>query len=172
MVDQAGARLSGRLRPITIVREPPRPILIGMDTHQNARRSLRFGTVVTAVADLIPQRAQDLASKVGASKIYRSDEEMSADPDIDVVCLATPSGDHAAHAVRAMQAGKHVVVEKPMEISLAASSPQPLENDRARVTCPPHTAPRNSSTLSPIPVRNRKSHPPPAPPAPRSDPPR
>jgi predicted dehydrogenase len=69
---------------------------------------------------LIPQRARDLAAKVGATKIHRSDEEMAADPDIDVVCLCTPSGDHARHAIRAMKAGKHVVVEKPMEISLAA----------------------------------------------------
>src|SRR5262249_32288801 len=42
------------------------------------------------------------------------------DPDVDVVCICTPSGDHATHAIRAMEAGKHVVIEKPMEINLPA----------------------------------------------------
>ena len=106
--------------------QTPRPLRFGIvgcggvgPTHAGALMRIEDATIA-AVADLIPQRANDLAAKVCAAKIYRSDEELAADPDIDVVCLATPSGDHAAHAIRAMQAGKHVVVEKPMEISLAA----------------------------------------------------
>ncbi len=39
-------------------------------------------------------------------------------PDLDVVCICTPSGAHMEHAVRAARAGKHVVVEKPLEITL------------------------------------------------------
>ena len=75
---------------------------------------------LTAVADLIPSRAKELAEKIGISKVYHSDVELLADPEIDVVCIATPSGMHAEHAIRAMRAGKHVVVEKPMEITLQA----------------------------------------------------
>lgn len=109
-------------------------------TQNIANRKLRFGLIgcggvgpthagallriddaeIVAVADLIPDRAKDLAAKVGISKVYHSDEEMLADAEIDVVCLATESGKHAEHAVRAMKAGKHVVVEKPMEINLPA----------------------------------------------------
>jgi predicted dehydrogenase len=104
----------------------PRPLRFGIvgcggvgPTHAGALMRID-DAVITAVADLIPQRAHDLAAKVGATRIYHSDEEMAADPDIDVICLCTPSGDHAAHSIRAMRAGKHVVVEKPMEISLDA----------------------------------------------------
>jgi predicted dehydrogenase len=75
---------------------------------------------IVATADVIPQRAQDLAAKLNLSKAYGSDEALIADPDIDAVCICTPSGMHAEHSVRAMRAGKHVAVEKPMEITLEA----------------------------------------------------
>src|SRR5207248_2785947 len=42
------------------------------------------------------------------------------DPDIDVVSICTPSGMHADMAVQALRAGKHVIVEKPMDVSLEA----------------------------------------------------
>lgn len=73
-----------------------------------------------AVADVIEQRATELARKFGVPKVYPSDEALVQDPDVDVVILATPSGMHADAAVRAMRAGKHVIVEKPMDISLEA----------------------------------------------------
>lgn len=88
-------------------------------THAGALLRIEDAELVAA-ADIIRERAEDLARQVGIGKVYGSDEELLADPDIDVVCLATPSGDHATHAIRAMEADKHVVVEKPMEINLEA----------------------------------------------------
>jgi predicted dehydrogenase len=88
-------------------------------THAGALLRMDDAEIVAA-ADVIKQRAEDLAKQVGIPRVYTSDEELIADPDIDVVCIATPSGDHATHAIRAMKAGKHVVVEKPMEITLEA----------------------------------------------------
>ena len=88
-------------------------------THAGALLRIDDAEIVAA-ADLIVDRAKELAGQIGIAKVYRSDVELLADPNIDVVCICTPSGDHAAHAVRAMQAGKHVVVEKPMEITLDA----------------------------------------------------
>jgi predicted dehydrogenase len=46
-------------------------------------------------------------------------EALLARPEIDVVCICTPSGAHRDPAVSAARAGKHVVVEKPLEITLA-----------------------------------------------------
>ena len=43
---------------------------------------------------------------------------MLAHPGLDVVCICTPSGAHMEPAVQAARAGKHVVVEKPLEITL------------------------------------------------------
>ena len=88
-------------------------------THAGALLRIEEAELV-ATADVIKERAQDLAGKLSLTKAYDSDEALLADPDIDVVCICTPSGMHADHAVRAMHAGKHVVVEKPMEITLEA----------------------------------------------------
>lgn len=45
-------------------------------------------------------------------------EDMLARPDIDVVCICTPSGLHASQAITAARAGKHALVEKPMALDL------------------------------------------------------
>ena len=50
---------------------------------------------------------------------YAGYEEMLADPELDAVVICTPSGDHARQILDALQAGKHVVVEKPMCLTLA-----------------------------------------------------
>lgn len=64
--------------------------------------------------------AERIAGMGGAGCRALTDfEEMLADPEIDVVCVCTPSGAHKIPAVSAARAGKHVVVEKPLEITLA-----------------------------------------------------
>ena len=59
-----------------------------------------------------------LAAEKGECRIYDDLDAMLARPDLDVVCVCTPSGAHRDPAVRAAKAGKHVVVEKPLEITL------------------------------------------------------
>jgi phthalate 4,5-cis-dihydrodiol dehydrogenase len=51
-------------------------------------------------------------------KVYREFEDLCADPNVEAVYVATPHQFHAAHAVAALSAGKHVLVEKPMALSL------------------------------------------------------
>lgn len=51
-------------------------------------------------------------------KAYDSLKDMLADPDIDIVNICTPSGAHMEPGVAAAKAGKHVVVEKPLEVTL------------------------------------------------------
>ncbi|WP_298370642.1 Gfo/Idh/MocA family oxidoreductase [uncultured Bradyrhizobium sp.] len=55
----------------------------------------------------------DFARKHGVSNAYRSFAELVADADIDVIDICTPPNLHAAMIVEAMQAGKHVICEKP-----------------------------------------------------------
>ena len=50
---------------------------------------------------------------------YDNIHEMSGNPDIDVVYVVTPNGLHAEHAIKAAEAGKHVICEKPMANSVA-----------------------------------------------------
>jgi UDP-N-acetyl-2-amino-2-deoxyglucuronate dehydrogenase len=54
----------------------------------------------------------------GGCRIFDDIDAMLAHPGLDVVCICTPSGAHMDPAVRAAEAGKHVVVEKPLEITL------------------------------------------------------
>jgi predicted dehydrogenase len=78
------------------------------------------GAEVGAVVDARLDRAQDLAGRHQARALSDISQALSM-PDIDAVAICTPSGDHADLAVAALQAGRHVVVEKPLDVSLAAA---------------------------------------------------
>ncbi|MCI8443211.1 MAG: Gfo/Idh/MocA family oxidoreductase [Provencibacterium sp.] len=69
------------------------------------------------VCDLIPERAQEYQEKYGAEHIYMDLQELLADPQVDIVHICTPSGYHAEHAIACAHAGKHILCEKPLDIS-------------------------------------------------------
>ncbi len=73
---------------------------------------------LVVVADVRESRAAHFAQHYGADLLtdYRA---LLARPDVDVVSICTPSGLHAQMAIDALQAGKHVIVEKPIALSLA-----------------------------------------------------
>ena len=71
---------------------------------------------VTRVFDVNPDRAKAFAEQAGAQPCA-SMEELMASPEVDAVYICTPSGMHADCVVRAANAGKHVVVEKPIGIT-------------------------------------------------------
>ncbi len=73
---------------------------------------------LVAICDSMPQ--QELGIGDSKEQFHNSIEEMlAAHPEIEVVCVCTPNGLHAEHALKALEAGKHVVVEKPMALSKA-----------------------------------------------------
>lgn len=73
---------------------------------------------LVAICDSMPQ--QELGIGDSKEQFHSSMEEMlAAHPEIEVVCVCTPNGLHAEHALKALEAGKHVVVEKPMALSKA-----------------------------------------------------
>jgi predicted dehydrogenase len=77
------------------------------------------GARVVALVDTRLESAQKLAGDVGLKcDIYPEPAPMLARRDVDMVIVATPSGAHMEPAVAAAEAGKHVVVEKPLEITL------------------------------------------------------
>ncbi|WP_425806318.1 Gfo/Idh/MocA family protein [Desulfitobacterium sp. Sab5] len=75
---------------------------------------------LVAVCDIIPEKAQAFADKYGA-KPYTSYEEMLAKEDIEVVTIATSSDLHAPIGIAAAKSGKHVMVEKPMAMTLKSA---------------------------------------------------
>jgi len=75
---------------------------------------------ITAFADCIAEKAESFAAEFGG-KAYGSLEEMLRDPSVQAVSICTPSGMHSEMAVAAANAGKHVLVEKPMDVTLEAA---------------------------------------------------
>jgi UDP-N-acetyl-2-amino-2-deoxyglucuronate dehydrogenase len=75
------------------------------------------GTRVSVVCDLAASAARKLAETCGAA--WETNAERAVErSDVDAVCVCTPSGRHAEVALAAAQAGKHLWIEKPMEITL------------------------------------------------------
>jgi predicted dehydrogenase len=74
---------------------------------------------VVAVASRDAGRARTAAASLGASRAYGSYDALLADPEIDVVVNALHNGIHCEWTVRALQAGKHVLCEKPLACSSA-----------------------------------------------------
>ena len=77
------------------------------------------GSTLLAVARARFELAEDFAREFGASKTYQDWRELVADPDVDAVYVATPVDLHAEQSIAAAEAGKHVVCEKPMALSIA-----------------------------------------------------
>ncbi len=75
------------------------------------------GAHLVACTDFKPELATAFAEKNGC-RAYQTLEEMLADPDIAVVTICSPSGAHRDPAVAAANAGKHLVVEKPLEVTV------------------------------------------------------
>lgn len=73
---------------------------------------------LSALCDIVRAKAEALAETAPAP-IFTDYEAMLRHPDVDAVLVLTPSGLHAQVGIAAAQAGKHVLVEKPMDITLA-----------------------------------------------------
>jgi len=88
--------------------------------HAGALAGLPGVADLVAVVDSDPERAKALASQYGADAGDDLETVLRRD-DVDAVSVCTPSGRHSDVAVAALEAGKHVVVEKPLDVSLAAA---------------------------------------------------
>jgi UDP-N-acetyl-2-amino-2-deoxyglucuronate dehydrogenase len=84
--------------------------------HAKAVADLR-GAQVVACQDAFPSAADKLADELGCTA-YHDLDDLLADPAVDVVTICTPSGLHMEPAVAAAKAGKHIIVEKPLDITL------------------------------------------------------
>ncbi|GIT79584.1 oxidoreductase [Leifsonia sp. LS1] len=77
------------------------------------------GHAVGAVGSRTSESAARFAASHGIPRSHGSYEELVADPEVDVVYIATPHPQHAPNALLALRAGKHVLVEKPFTMDRA-----------------------------------------------------
>lgn len=85
-------------------------------THAKALAQVK-GARLVAVCDREPARAEKLAAEYGARPVQEFSDILSA-KDIDAVSICTPSGMHGDMAIALLEAGKHVLSEKPMDITV------------------------------------------------------
>jgi xylose dehydrogenase (NAD/NADP) len=101
------------------------PLRIGILSTANIARAFVTGVrpsstvTVTAVASRDAARAERFAREVGISRSYGSYEALLADREIDAVYLPLPNSLHAEWSIRAAEAGKHVLCEKPLSATAA-----------------------------------------------------
>lgn len=86
---------------------------------------------VYAIASRSIEKAEAFAKEWNIPKAYGSYEAMVADPDVDLVYIATPHSHHNAHAMLALEHGKHVLVEKAFTAN-AAEAAELLETARTK----------------------------------------
>jgi predicted dehydrogenase len=91
---------------------------IGMEKVIPAMQQGRFCRI-DALASRTAGKAQQAAQNLGIQKAYGSYESLLADPDIDAIYIPLPNHLHVEWSIRALEAGKHVLCEKPIGLSAA-----------------------------------------------------
>jgi UDP-N-acetyl-2-amino-2-deoxyglucuronate dehydrogenase len=84
--------------------------------HAKAIEQIRGAKIVACTDNVLPA-AERFAGTVKC-RVHQSVKDLCADPAVDIVTICTPSGAHRDPAVAAANSGKHVIVEKPLEITL------------------------------------------------------
>ena len=102
------------------------------DTH--ARGALAAGLQIAGVYGDNHDKARQLAERYGAAA-FPSLDALLAHPSLEAVIIGSPSGCHAQQAIAAVRTGRHVLVEKPLDISTARIDRLLEEVTRAGVTC-------------------------------------
>ena len=74
---------------------------------------------LVAVMEITPELAESCRAKWNCKKAYTSAEELLNDPEIDAVYIASPVFLHAQQAMAAADAGKHILIEKPLAMTAA-----------------------------------------------------
>ncbi|MDB6088501.1 MAG: hypothetical protein JWN85_1285 [Gammaproteobacteria bacterium] len=104
---------------------PPSPLRIGILSTANIARAFVSGVrpsstvTVTAVASRDRAKAAAFAREVGIPHSHGSYEALLADSEIDAVYIPLPNSMHAEWSIRAVEAGKHVLCEKPLSATAA-----------------------------------------------------
>ncbi len=84
--------------------------------HAFTRDLFTAGLTVTAVGSRSTASARAFADQFGIRRAHGSYEELAADPDVDIVYIATPHPMHLQNAALAIEHGKHVLIEKPVTL--------------------------------------------------------
>ena len=117
----------------------------------HARGVLAHGDELVAVANHREETARAFAERYGIPRVTTDWEALAVDPEVDAAIVATPNALHAPQSIALLRNGKHVMVEKPMAISVAECD-EMVEASRRRRALPDGRAllaiPRRSDRLA------------------------
>src|SRR5579883_3093210 len=108
------------------------PARIGTKTVIPAMQQGAYCEIV-AIASRQLENAQAAAQELGIPKAYGSYEELLADPEIDAIYNPLPNHLHVPWSIRAAEAGKHVLCEKPIAMSVQETKQLIAARDRTGV---------------------------------------
>jgi D-xylose 1-dehydrogenase (NADP+, D-xylono-1,5-lactone-forming) len=97
------------------------PVRFGFLSTARINRAVLAGARATEVAEVVavgsrdPQRAEAYAAENDIERSYGSYDDLLADPDIEAIYISLPNSLHVGWSVLALEAGKHVLVEKPFD---------------------------------------------------------
>src|SRR5690242_10746217 len=88
----------------------------GRIAQRHAEHIDKVGKLV-ATCDIIPAKAKSLADTYKACAFSDLDEMLKKSKEVDVISVCSPNGLHAEHTIKSLQAGFHVLCEKPMALT-------------------------------------------------------
>jgi len=94
---------------------------VGFIGPVHLRAARLAGAVIVGISGADPARTKAAAASLDVARVFDSSEALAVDPDVDVVHICAPNHLHAGLARLALQAGKHVVCEKPLATTAAAA---------------------------------------------------
>ena len=113
-------------------------------TLQHMERAVPY-----AVASRDYGKACDFASRWGFKIAYGTYDELLADPNVDIVYIATPHSFHYEHALRCLNAGKAVICEKAFTLNAEEATTIPFaKTSRSTAALPPKAKPWSAPTTS------------------------
>ncbi|WP_205508551.1 Gfo/Idh/MocA family protein [Longitalea arenae] len=87
----------------------------GRIAQRHAEQICKRGKLV-AVCDVIHEKASSMAEMYGARAYYNITDLLFKESNLDIIVVCTPNGLHAQHSIQSLQAGFHVLCEKPMAL--------------------------------------------------------
>jgi len=123
----------------------------GRISRRHAENIQRIGRLV-AVCDIVPEKADILAKAYNCKAYYSIDELIRGEKELNIISVCTPNGFHAEHSIKSLQAGLHVLCEKPLCLTTAAAW-QIIETEKF---CRRHLFVVKSNRYNPILIQVKK----------------
>ena len=89
----------------------------GVIANQMAQALIKNGKNIYSVANRTHQKAVDFAQKYNIGKVYDNMNDVFTDPEVDVVYITTPHNTHLEFMKKAIENGKHILVEKSITLN-------------------------------------------------------